>query len=174
MGFFENIGVDHSFSRELAKIVVSLSSDHHIESDLDLYVNAVDSINNNSDWNIVGEVNLNMPFLVDTPVGLIRVALFNELHHNVSFPIFESIINQYQATITSYLKESQKLMDSKQISIEGKQMTGYFAATITEARLSESLAYYPKEKSFQYYFFAEPAGRSFRRRSFRIEVGTIN
>lgn len=41
MGFFENIGANNPVSRTLAEIVRTISSDHRIESDLDLYVTAI-------------------------------------------------------------------------------------------------------------------------------------
>lgn len=156
MGFFENIGADHPVSRELAKIVRTLSSDHIIESDLDLHVTALNNLSNVAGWNISGGVIFSSPFVVEPIEGIkIRVALFNELHVNASSTSSNVIVKQYEDEIALYLKESHDMLNDKQI-------TGYFAAIISENRASETQAYYPKGGKFEYYYRAEPNGRSFK------------
>lgn len=156
MGFFENIGADHPVSRELAKIVRALSSDHIIESDLDLHVTALNNLGNVAGWNISGEAIFNTPFVVESRASIkIRVALFNELHVSASSAASKVIVKQYEDEIALYLKESHDMLSNKQIA-------GYFAAIISENRASETLSYYPKGGKFEYYYRAEPNGRSFK------------
>lgn len=156
MGFFENIGADHPVSRELAKIVRALSSDHIIESDLDLHVTALNNLGNVAGWNISGEVIFNTPFVVESRASIkIRVALFNELHVSASSAASKVIVKQYEDEIALYLKESHDMLCNKQIA-------GYFAAIISENRASETLSYYPRGGKFEYYYRAEPNGRSFK------------
>lgn len=65
MGFFENIGAD-TVSWELAKIVRTLSSDHKIESDLDLYVTALNNLCSIDGWTIHSGDKINVPFIVES------------------------------------------------------------------------------------------------------------
>ncbi len=156
MGYFENIGVDHPISRELARIVRTLSSDHKIESDLDLHVTALNNLCSVDGWTIHSVAKINVPFIVE-PIerNPIRVALFNELHVNAFSATSKEIVKQYEDNIALFLKESHDMLIDKQI-------VGYFAAIISENKDSESLSYYPKGGKFEYYYSAEPNGRSFR------------
>ena len=156
MGFFENIGADHPVSRELAKIVRTLSSDHKIESDLDLYVTALNNLCSVDGWTIHSVAKINVPFIVE-PIerNPIRVALFNELSVNAFYASSKEIVKKYQYEIFLYLKESHEMLCDKQI-------VGYFAAILSENKDSESLSYYPKGGKFEYYYRAEPNGRSFK------------
>lgn len=156
MGFFENIRAAHPVSRELAKIVRILSSDHKIESDLDLHVTALNNLCSVDGWTIHSVAKINVPFIVE-PIerNPIRVALFNELHVNAFSAASKEIIKQYDDNIALFLKESHDLLIDKQI-------VGYFAAIISENKDSETPGYYPKGGKFEYYYSAEPNGRSFR------------
>lgn len=156
MGFFGNTGNDHLVRRELASIVRIISSDHVIESDLDLYVTAINNISSVNGWVIHGGTLLNVPFFVEPIKGVqIRVALFNELHDNASSDLSMALVQQYEDEIALFLKESHDMLNNKQIR-------GYFAAIVTESRLSETCRFYPKEDRFEYFYKAEPNGRSFR------------
>ena len=99
MGFFENIGAD-TVSRELAKIVRTLSSDHKIESDLDLYVTALNNLCSVDGWTIHSVAKINIPFIVE-PIerNPIRVALFNELSVNAFYASSKEIVKKYQDEI---------------------------------------------------------------------------
>ena len=132
MGFFENIGADHPVSRELAKIVRTLSSDHKIESDLDLYVTALNNLCSVDGWTIHRVAKINVPFIVE-PIerNPIRVALFNELHVNAFSVTSKEIVKQYEDNIALFLKESHDMLIDKQI-------VGYFAAIISENKDSET------------------------------------
>lgn len=156
MGLSNNIGIDYPISREMAKIVRTLSSDHIIESDLDLHVTALNNLSKVGGWNISGGIIFYTPFVVETTESIkIRVALFNELHVNASSTSSNVIVKQYEDEIALYLKESHDMLNDKQIK-------GYFAAIISENRASETQAYYPKGGKFEYYYRAEPNGRSFK------------
>lgn len=94
MGFFENIGADHPVSRELAKIVRTLSSDHKIESDLDLHVTALNNLCSVDGWTIHSGDKINVPFIVESiKRNPIRVALFNELSVNAFYASFSYIVS---------------------------------------------------------------------------------
>ena len=156
MGFFENIGANNPVSRTLAEIVRTISSDHRIESDLDLYVTAINNISRTDGLDIRDKVIFPAPFIVIPDAGgPIRIALFNELHPNASSASSTAIVKQYEEEIALYFKESHDMLSDKQI-------IGYFAAIITESRTTESSSYYPRGGKFEYYYRAEPDGRSFR------------
>lgn len=156
MGFFENIGANNPVSRILAEIVRTISSDHRIESDLDLYVTAINNISRIDGLGIRDKVIFPAPFIVIPDAGgPIRIALFNELHPNASSPSSTALVKQYEEDIARYLQESHDMLSDQQI-------IGYFAAIITESRSTESSSYYPRGGKFEYYYRSEPAGRSFR------------
>ena len=76
MGFFENIGANNPVSRTLAEIVRTISSDHRIESDLDLYVTAINNISLTDGLDIRDKVIFPAPFIVISDAGWqIRVLL---------------------------------------------------------------------------------------------------
>ena len=109
MGFFENIGAD-TVSRELAKIVRTLSSDHKIESDLDLYVTALNNLCSIDGWTIYSGDKINVPFIVESiKRNPIRVALFNELSVNAFYASSKEIVKKYQDEIYGSSTERNKL-----------------------------------------------------------------
>ena len=145
MGFFENIGANNPVSRILAEIVRTISSDHRIESDLDLYVTAINNISRIDGLGIPDKVVFPAPFIVIPDAGgPIRIALFNELHPSAYSAFSEEIVKQYEEDIALYLKESHDMLSDQQI-------IGYFAAIITESRSTESSSYYPRGGKFEYY-----------------------
>ena len=131
-------------------MILQLVVRKHLERVKKYLINAVEA--REKDLNVLTDI---LYFRQTIESIKIRVALFNELHVNASSAYSKVIVKQYEDEIALYIKESHDMLSDKQIS-------GYIAAIISENRASETEHYYPKESKFEYYYHAEPNGRSFK------------
>ena len=152
MGVYGNIGGlgSRPFSIHVSEIVRLISSQHYIQSDLDLYATALCNISESKKYKIEGNVALYSPFIVVWNQFRYRVSLFNELvfgcgvQHNYR----TELSSQYEDKIKDFLSDSHNML------VNG-QLCGYFAAIITENTQPTSSSY-PREDKFEYYYPAEP------------------